>query len=138
MIRRTEPSAFELEDHRTVVVPVDAECLGRMPGRVQVGLDVRAEVPLQGCGEVLNTGVELVDRVQDQGGAVGDLAVKARGFDAVADLGALGDRGVQVLVRRDLLPVVEQAQVRGVEPVAGQQVVQVVPREQAAQPYGGL
>ncbi|WP_159042565.1 hypothetical protein [Streptomyces sp. IGB124] len=45
---------------------------------------------------------------------------------------------MQVLVRRDLLPVVEQAQVRGVEPVAGQQVVQVVPREQAAQPYGGL
>ncbi|WP_030729304.1 hypothetical protein [Streptomyces sp. NRRL S-237] len=95
-------------------------------------------MPLQRLGEVLDAGVELVHGVQDQGGAGADLPVKARGFDAVADLGALGDRGVQVLVRRDLLPVVEQAQSRGVEAVAGHQVVQVVPREQAAQFCGGL
>lgn len=60
---------FELEDHRVVVVPVDPEGLGRVPGRVQVGLDVGAEVPLQRLGEVLNAGVELVHGVQDQGGA---------------------------------------------------------------------
>ncbi|MFD8023961.1 hypothetical protein ACFV6G_26510 [Streptomyces lavendulae] len=44
---------------------------------------------------------------------------------------------MQVLVRRDPLPVAEQAQARGVEAVAGDQVVQVVPREQAAE-IGGL
>ncbi|MFD5935691.1 hypothetical protein [Streptomyces sp. NPDC060333] len=95
-------------------------------------------MPLQRLGQGLDAGVEFVDRVQDKRGAGGDLAVEPGGFDAVADFGALGDRGVQVLVRRDLLPVVEEPQPRGVEPVAGDQVVQVVPREQAAQPCGGL
>ncbi|MFE9468623.1 hypothetical protein ACFYNW_34270 [Streptomyces virginiae] len=79
---------------------------------MQVGLDVGADVPLQSLGQALDAAVEPVDGVQDQGGAGADLPVEAGGFDAVVDLGALGDRGVQVLVRRDLLPVVEQGQAR--------------------------
>nr|WP_265294130.1 hypothetical protein [Streptomyces sp. SHP 1-2] len=57
--------SFELEDHGVVVVPVDTEGFGWVPGGVQVDLDIGAEVPLQRLGQGLVAGVELVDGVQD-------------------------------------------------------------------------
>ncbi len=125
--------AVELEDEDVVVVPVNSEAFLGRPGGVGVDLDAGAQVPFQFLGEVADGRVQLVDRVQDEGGAVGEVAVQFGRLEPVPHGAAPGGDRYRVGVLGQGLAACREAQAGWFEPVVGEQGVEVVPVEQAGE-----
>lgn len=95
--------AIDLDHDHVVVVAVDLEPFGGRPARVHVHLNAGAQPALQPGGEVADGLVQLVDRVEHQGCALGQAGVQLVGVDPVPHGAAANGDGLGVAVLRQCL-----------------------------------
>ena len=118
-------------------VVVEVEALG-VAGRGDVGVALRRVAELGGelAAEAADRRVHAVQRLQDERGALGVLRAQGVAVDEVAD--PAGARGHGAQRQRQAAALADGAEERGAQRPLGDQLVDVVDRQQVVEARGQL